>query len=67
MQSNTRPHEPQHVQQWRAWYAKGPPRCCHTCDYYRETGECDRHNATPPPEFAAQENACKDWIVEIPF
>lgn len=64
---NIRPPEPQNVQQWRVWYAKGPPRCCHTCEYFQSDGSCERHNAQPPPEFTSQENACREWSQEIPF
>lgn len=64
---NSRPPEPEHVQRWRKLFASATPRCCHTCDNYLHTGMCDLHNAAPPPEFAAQEGVCQQWVEEVPF
>ena len=44
------------------------PRDCFHCTWHDRTdGECWFHSATPPLEFMSRDNACKDFIEEIPF
>jgi hypothetical protein len=62
-----RPNEPEFLVQWRAWYEAGPPKCCHTCDHYSQSGECLAFDMRPPDDFAASVDECKDWIQEMPF
>lgn len=62
-----RPSEPEFVRQWREWVAMGPPKCCHTCDFFTQDGRCDRYGMNPPSEFAATPDACGDWVMEVPF
>ncbi len=62
-----RPPEPAEVQAWRSRPRREPPRCCHTCDYYRADGTCARYGQTPPPEFTARIGACPAWVEEVPF
>lgn len=45
----------------------GPPKMCHTCEYYDEDGVCQEHQQEPPEEFAASPDACQDWLEAIPF
>ena len=37
---STRPPEPEFLQQWREWLRAGTPKCCHTCEYYTNEGQC---------------------------
>ena len=59
--------EPSFVVQWREVERKGPPKCCHTCEWYEADGKCAKHEMEPPAEFAATEDECPDWIRECPF
>lgn len=45
----------------------GPPKFCHTCDFYFGNGVCDKHKMRPPDEFTQTENACEQWEQTIPF
>ena len=65
--SDSRPIEPEVVRQWREWNKAGPPKCCHTCDFYTAQGMCERYNMRPPDDFASTPDVCSDWIMEIPF
>lgn len=62
-----RPPEPSFVIAWREFDKKGPPKCCHTCEWYSKNGQCEKHQMAPPVEFASTEEDCEDWIREIPF
>lgn len=62
-----RPPEPEYLVQWREWAAMGPPKCCHTCDYYTPAGECQEHNMHPPDEFAGQADQCAQWENALAF
>ena len=62
-----RPKEPDFVTQWREWVELGPPKCCHTCEYFDVNGGCEIFNTDPPEEFAASVGACDKWEREIPF
>ena len=64
---STRPPEPEYLIQWREWIKAGPPKCCHTCDYYSGAGDCLAFDMRPPEDFAATQGACEKWIQEIPF
>jgi hypothetical protein len=44
-----------------------PPRCCHSCGHYRESGVCEKFNMEPPEDFAATVDACADHIPMVPF
>jgi hypothetical protein len=62
-----KPSEPDFVVAWREWTRKGPPRCCHTCEFYSPKGECGAFHMVPPPEFAEKTDACEKWTQELPF
>lgn len=64
---STRPQEPEFLIQWRAWMEAGPPKCCHTCDWYTKEGKCLEFDMTPPEDFVATVDACEKWLPEIPF
>jgi len=55
--------EPDILALWR----KGPPKFCHTCEHYDNEGICQKHQQEPPEEFARTEDACPEWLYEIPF
>lgn len=59
--------EPEHVRHYREIERNGPPRCCHTCERYGDDGVCDKFKSEPPEEFAATPDACKEWLMEVPF
>lgn len=63
----TRPPEPEFLIQWREWRREGPPKCCHTCDYYSKAGHCESFDMTPPDDFANEVDVCDQWIEEFPF
>jgi hypothetical protein len=63
----SRPPEPQFLVDYREWVKAGPPKCCHTCDWYEDDGKCAKYEMEPPAEFAATEDECHDWIEECPF
>lgn len=67
MTKNMKPPEPDFVTAWREWVKQGPPRCCHTCQFYNNDGECDFYHMVPPPEFVSETSKCDKWIMEIPF
>lgn len=54
----SRPQEPEFLIQWREYVKKGPPKCCHTRDYYDKTGHCENFNMRPLEDFAATIDAC---------
>lgn len=58
---------PDNIVLYNKWLNNGPPKCCHTCDWYNDRGLCEMHGSEPPEEFAASDGACKDWVREIPF
>jgi hypothetical protein len=60
---NKRPPEPEFVKVWR----EGPPKCCHTCEYFNEEGHCTGFDLKPPDDFAATKDACEMWLYEVPF
>lgn len=60
--------EPQWLIDWRNEYEKGPPRCCHTCEAYDESGRCTYFDMVPPAEFAGDRQAqCSQWLFAVPF
>lgn len=59
--------EPQLVTLYKEWVKAGPPRCCHTCEMYGSDGLCTEFFMTPPEDFAADVDACPQWMQEIPF
>ena len=63
----TRPPEPEFLIQWREWMRAGPPKCCHTCDHFNQSGHCLAFDMRPPDDFAATPGACDQWIQELPF
>ena len=42
-------------------------RCCATCDYLSDDGECEIFGESPPLEFIEQENDCEEYQDVIPF
>jgi len=62
-----RPQKPEFLIQYEEWIKAGPPKCCHNCDSYSEQGHCLHFDMRPPEEFAATQDACPDWSLEIPF
>jgi len=50
------------------YYARKPPRCCHTCEaFINETATCTHYNQVVPEEFAAEADRCAEWYERIPF
>lgn len=45
----------------------GPPKCCHTCDHFNQSGHCLAFDMTPPEDFAATVDGCEQWVEMIPF
>lgn len=62
-----RPKKPDFLMQWHEWRLQGPPKCCHNCEYYGSEGHCHKYDMRPPDEFAGTQDACNDWMLEIPF
>ena len=62
-----RPPEPQFLIDYRELVKAGPPKCCHTCDYFNKSGHCMEFDMTPPDDFASTVNSCDKWIEELPF
>jgi hypothetical protein len=63
----SRPQEPEFIIQWREWLRAGPPKCCHTCEFYSVDGLCVEFFMTPPEDFAARIDACDKWMREVTF
>jgi hypothetical protein len=55
------------VRLWREWIAKGPPRCCYTCEHYDWDGRCAKFDMSPPKEFSESLDQCEAWSQELPF
>ena len=64
---STRPPEPEFIVQWREWMRAEPPKCCHTCDHFDQSGHCLAFDMTPPEDFASTVDACERWLMELPF
>ena len=62
-----RPSEPEFLKQWREWQAMGPPKLCHTCEFFDAEGQCAKFNMAPPAEFANTADACDSWLWAVPF
>ena len=62
-----RHQEPEALKRYREIVRQGPPKCCHTCDYYDQHGKCAKFNMEPPEDFAARDGACPEWVMDIPF
>lgn len=43
------------------------PQVCFNCFHLDGNGECQKHGAAPPAEFAETDRACPDWKDEVPF
>lgn len=67
MSQHMRPPEPDFVKAWREWIKNGPPRCCHTCNFYGVNGECGVFHVVPPKDFAEALDECERWEQELPF
>jgi len=65
--TNTRPPEPEWLTQWREWIRAWPPKCCHTCENFNQSGHCLAFDMRPPEDFASTVDACDRWIMELPF
>ena len=48
-------------------YIKGPPQCCHTCQFYGNDGTCTEFFLTPPEDFASAVDECPKWEADVPF
>lgn len=59
--------EPDSVTNFKRMVAIGPPRCCHTCEFYDVKGTCVVFFMEPPKEFAETHGECADYEREIPF
>ena len=59
--------EPDVVADYNRLLAMGPPKCCHTCDFYDKNGTCVVFFMEPPEDFAATPSACPEWEGTIPF
>ncbi len=60
--------EPEYLTEYKKSRKLGPPRCCHTCDFYgKKYMFCSKYDTNPPEDFAAMQNACPDYFEEIPF
>jgi len=46
---------------------QGPPKCCHTCEFYDIKGMCTAFFMEPPEAFAATPNECPEYENEAPF
>lgn len=58
---------PEFVEAYREWLRAGPPKCCHTCDFYDRNGKCIEYGEAPEKEFAETVDACPKWTQELPF
>lgn len=59
------------VKDWRDAMAN-PPRCCLSCRHYladewQPDNVCTAHDASPPREWAEEENTCEEWQELVPF
>ena len=63
----TRTPTPEKVMMYWELQKNGPPKFCATCDNYLGNGSCDKHKMRPPDEFTQTEDACGEWVCEIPF
>lgn len=63
----TRTPTPEKVLMYWEGQKNGPPKFCATCDNYLGNGSCDKHKMRPPDEFTQTEDACEEWVCEIPF
>lgn len=59
--------EPQFLKDYWNWIKSGPPKCCHTCEYYSEAGICDKFNMEPPADFAEAVGECESYLQMVPF
>jgi hypothetical protein len=67
MNKNMKPPEPDFVTAWRKWVKQGPPRCCFTCEHFKDDGRCAQFDTVPPKEFAEALDECEKWEPELPF
>lgn len=63
----SRPPEPQILIDYRKLVKAGPPKCCHTCDNFDQSGHCLEFDMVPPEDFAATVDTCQKWVLELPF
>jgi hypothetical protein len=61
-----RPKPPKIVTDWQDVIQR-PPRCCHTCWHYTESGECKVFEMKPPAEFTQEVDQCQSWEYHVPF
>lgn len=59
--------EPEVVRKYKEVVNNPPPRCCHTCAYYTDEGQCSYYGMEPPEDFAATLDACPTYKQEVPF
>jgi hypothetical protein len=62
-----RHEEPEWLKIAKYYRMNWPPRVCHTCDHYDESGQCRQFGMEPPADFASTDRACTEWVEEVPF
>jgi hypothetical protein len=58
---------PKIVIDWQEAIRQPPPRCCHTCWNYTESGQCKVFQMEPPAEFTQEIDQCQSWEYDVPF
>ena len=43
------------------------PHVCDNCTWFHEGNGCEKHESTPPDDFADTDGACPDWKDVVPF
>lgn len=60
--------EPDYLIEYRQTVKSGPPKCCHTCDFYgKKYNFCSKFDMNPPETFVNERDACNEYIEVIPF
>lgn len=62
-----KPTEPEFLKLYKQCIKEGPPKCCHTCDYFDGDGICTEYKMQPPDEFINEIDKCQKWTETIPF
>jgi hypothetical protein len=59
--------EPDSITDYKRLIAQGPPKCCHSCEFYDVHGKCVVFFMEPPADFASEQEGCALWEESIPF
>jgi hypothetical protein len=59
--------EPDSITDYKRLIAQGPPKCCHSCEFYDVKGKCVVFFMAPPADFAATVGECPEWVCDVPF